>query len=139
MQPNSKQSSDHLSDSSGDQPAVPTRRGSVHRLVLPGLVALAVLQVAALAVIWTAKLPSAQAIEVVNSEGVTMLTARTASDNDGLFVLENQVQTLLIYTTALRGQRGDLELKEAVDLAELFGGGRGGGGRTGGGGGRQGR
>ena len=67
---------------------------------------------------------------VIARENFTMLTARTRTDEEALFVLDNVSSRLLIYRLDIGRRR--IEVAGAVDLRTIFGGG-GGGGNTGGG------
>jgi len=69
-----------------------------------------------------AMLQTANATMVVNSGAITAMTARTRSNEESLFILENTTQQLLIYQTNLTRKR--LELAWRQDLRTLFGSGR---------------
>ena len=69
---------------------------------------------------------SADAALVIKQGNLTMLTAQTRNDEDGLFIIDNQSGQLLIFINDTG--RGRLELLERVPLAPLFADGGGGGG-----------
>jgi len=61
---------------------------------------------------------SAQASLVVNRENVTAMTARTRSNEESLFVLENNSQRLLVYNVDITKKR--MELVGGLDLTKVF-------------------
>ena len=77
-------------------------------------------------------LPEAHGEMVLSKGNLTFLTARSASDEEALFVLDNRSQRLLIYTTDLRGRRGRIEPQLNQSLQQMFGIGDTGAERTGG-------
>ena len=64
--------------------------------------------------------PQARAEVVVARENLTMMTTRSSSDAEAVFVMDNDNDRLLIYTMRLRGNRGRLELSERVNLNDMF-------------------
>ena len=64
----------------------------------------------------------AQADMVVRADGVTLMTARTRRGEEGLFLLDNATQRLLIYRTAAP-PRGAIQLVGGIDLRDMFAGG----------------
>ena len=67
---------------------------------------------------------TAEASLVISRNNFTLLTAKTRSNEESLFVINNATDRLLIYTLDLARKR--IELAGTADLAELFQ--RGGGG-----------
>ncbi len=65
-------------------------------------------------------LPEAKGEMVLAKGNLTFLTARTANNEEALFVLDNVTQRLLIYTTELSGRQGILQLKENRPLPQMF-------------------
>ena len=65
-------------------------------------------------------LPRAEAELVINKGNLTVLTARSASDEEAMFVLDNVTQRLLVYTLDLRGRTNALELRVNRSLADGF-------------------
>jgi len=61
---------------------------------------------------------TAEANLVITRENVTAMTARTRNGEEGLFVLENNSQRLLVYTLDVSKKR--LELSGGYDLAKAF-------------------
>ena len=75
-------------------------------------------------------LPQAYGGMGLTKGNLTFLTAKSANDEEALFVLDNVSQRLLIYTTSLRGRRGLVEPKVNRHLQQMFGTNEiGGGGR----------
>jgi hypothetical protein len=76
--------------------------------------------------------PRAEAEVAVSENNLSLLTARTATDEEALFILDGQRQRLLIYQVRLgrAGGRGTgrLERVHTVNLGEMAGGGGSGGG-----------
>ena len=70
-------------------------------------------------------LSTAQADQVVFKNNITAMTARTAQSEEGLFILDNASQRLLIYQTTLRGNAGEVNLVESIPLNQMFAGGGG--------------
>ena len=72
----------------------------------------------------------AQAEMVINRTNYTLMTTRTKTDEEALFVINNITNRLLIYTT--NAGRRQINLVGNQDLLQLFqtGGGGGGGGTT---------
>ena len=70
----------------------------------------------------------AEAALVINRDNLTLMTAQTRSSEDGLFILDNRSQRLLVYTTDAARKRlnlvGNLNLVEAFENAFGGGGGR---------------
>lgn len=69
---------------------------------------------------------TAEASMVISRSNFTLLTAKTRSNEESLFVINNASDRLLIYTLDLGRKR--IELSGSADLAELFNRGGGGGG-----------
>lgn len=64
---------------------------------------------------------SAQAEMVISRQNFTVMTARTKSDEEAVFVLNNATNRLLIYTAEVRAEgRGRLELVGNEDISRLF-------------------
>ncbi len=57
---------------------------------------------------------------LVAKDGLTLMTAKTRSDEEAVFVLDSVNEQLLIYTLDLRGTGGRLELRSQTDLRVLF-------------------
>lgn len=72
----------------------------------------------------------AEAGMVIKDNNFSVLTARTADDEEALFVLDNTSQRVLIYTQDIARKR--LELVGQADLGRMFGAAGGGGGGGGG-------
>ena len=75
----------------------------------------------------------AEASLVITQENFTLLTAKTRSDEEALFLIDNATQRLLIYRMDMRTK--DVELVDAHDLTKIMAkalgsGGRGDGGRS---------
>jgi len=68
----------------------------------------------------------AEAALVIKADNFTVLTARTADDEEALFILDNISQRILIYTQDITRKR--IELVGSANLGQMFGGGGGGGG-----------
>lgn len=60
----------------------------------------------------------AEASLVIARENFTLMTTNTRSNEEGLFVLDNTRQRLLVYR--LNVGRGQLELAGNIELARLF-------------------
>ena len=75
-------------------------------------------------------LPQAHGGMVLTKGNLTFLTAKSANDEEALFVLVNDTAPPEIYTTSLRGRRGLVEPKVNRHLQQMFGTNEiGGGGR----------
>lgn len=68
---------------------------------------------------------TAEASLVISRNNFTLLTAKTRSNEESLFVINNATDRLLIYTLDLGRKR--IELSGTANLADLFSAGRGGG------------
>ncbi len=68
---------------------------------------------------------TAEASMVITRENFTLLTARTRSNEESLFIINNNTSKLMIYTLDLARNR--IELSGGANLADLFSGGGGGG------------
>ena len=64
------------------------------------------------------RLPQAQAGLVIKSGGLNMLTAKTAQDQESVFIIDSANNALLIYQT--EAGQGDLQLLHTEDLGRLF-------------------
>ncbi len=62
----------------------------------------------------------AQGDLIVTKDTFTIMTARTRSDEEAVFVLDSLDEQLLIYTLDLKGTGGRLNLLLRQDLRELF-------------------
>ena len=69
---------------------------------------------------------NAEASMVISSNNFTLLTAKTRSKEESLFIINNATDRLLIYTLNL--SRNRIELAGSADLADVFSRGRGDGG-----------
>jgi uncharacterized membrane protein YgcG len=84
--------------------------------------------------------PSANAELVVSKDSLTLMTARTRSNEESVLVLDNASERLMVYSVDVPRNRidlaGSLDLRR--EFARVFEGGAGGGGSSGGssGGGR---
>ncbi len=61
---------------------------------------------------------TAEAAMVISRNNFTLLTAKTRSNEESLFVINNATDRLLIYTLDLGRKR--IELSGTADLAEVF-------------------
>jgi hypothetical protein len=71
---------------------------------------------------------TAEAAMVITRDNFTLLTAKTRSGEESLFIINNITNRLLIYSLDIGRNR--MELAGGADLAELFSRGAGGGGTT---------
>ena len=78
---------------------------------------------------------TADASLVISRDNFTLLTAKTRSNEESLFIINNATNRLLIYRLDLARKR--IELSGGADLADLFSRGAGGGDRDAGGRGRR--
>ncbi len=99
-----------------------------------GLIASAFI-LAGLLLVQVSSMPNnAQASMVISRNNFTLLTAKTRSNEESLFIINNATDRLLIYRLDLARKR--IELSGSADLADLFsrsgsGGGDNDGGRSG--------
>ncbi len=68
-------------------------------------------------------LPEASADQVISRANLTIMTARTSTQDESLFVLDNATQRLLIYQTKLQGAKGRIEFIDNISLKQMFAGG----------------
>ena len=66
---------------------------------------------------------TAEANMVVTRDNFTLLTARTRSGDESLFIINNNTSKLMIYN--LDVARKNMELASVTDLSRIFGGGGG--------------
>jgi len=96
-----------------------------------GLIASAFL-LAGMLLLQVSSMPNtAEASLVISRNNFTLLTAKTRSNEESLFVINNSTDRLLIYKLDLARKR--IELSGSADLADLFQRGGGGGDDDGGG------
>lgn len=93
---------------------------SRHQLAIYSLTASALILAGLLAVRMGSFTPEANAELVLSKDSFTIMTARTAANDESLFVLNTQSGQLVVYGTELRGNGGEVSPIGYQDMSVIF-------------------